>query len=57
MTSNTDAGREELINLALSIVDSESFMWLMMGSNHPDLHIARLRELYMTYRNAGGGFQ
>jgi hypothetical protein len=39
---------------ALAIVSSEAFMWLMVGANHPELHLRDLREGYREYQAAGG---
>lgn len=39
---------------AVAIVSSESFMWLMVGSNHVESNLAQLREGYAEYRSAGG---
>lgn len=40
--------------IAVAIVSSEPFMWLMAGSNHTEMQIAALRSLYAEYQKAGG---
>ena len=42
--------------IAQAICDSESFMWLMAGSNYVELHLENLREAYNSYVKAGGGY-
>lgn len=42
--------------IALEIANSESLMWLMVGANHPEAHLAALRPAYQAYREAGGGY-
>ena len=41
---------------AQEICDSEAFMWLMAGANHPEMHLDVLREAYDRYRELGGGY-
>lgn len=41
--------------IAVSIVSSEAFLWLMVGSNHADMQIAIIREkMWPEYLKAGG---
>lgn len=40
--------------VAVDIVSSEPFMWLMVGSNHVELHLSALRPAFDLYRSAGG---
>ena len=39
---------------ALAIVQSEAFMWLMVGANHPEAHLSVLRGAWDQYRAVGG---
>lgn len=39
---------------AIAIVSSESFMWLMAGSNFVESNLSNLREAYAEYQAAGG---
>lgn len=50
--SNVDSATADA--LALAIVKSEAFMWLMAGSAHADIQLAIVREMYRRYRDAGG---
>ena len=40
--------------IAMMIMQSEPFMWLMAGSNHQDSQIAMLRPAWEAYKDAGG---
>jgi hypothetical protein len=40
--------------IAMAVLTSEPFMWLMAGSDHQDYQIDRLRPLWDRYRAAGG---
>jgi hypothetical protein len=43
--------------IAEVICDSEAFMWLMAGSNHTELQLSVLREIWREhYLPAGGGY-
>jgi hypothetical protein len=47
----------KLNEVARAICDSEAFMWLMVGANHPDSHIELLRGIWREhYAPAGGGY-
>lgn len=43
-----------LAQYALAVVQSEPFLWLMSGSNHPYLQIEALRPAWEAYKAAGG---
>jgi hypothetical protein len=47
---------EVLDDIARAICDSEAFMWLMVGANHPDAHLMALRGAWTAYHEAGGGY-
>ncbi len=36
--------------LAKQIVESDAFMWLMAGANHPESHLNALRPAYREYK-------
>jgi hypothetical protein len=40
--------------IANEIMSSESFMWLMVGANHPESHCANLRNAWAAWKEAGG---
>jgi hypothetical protein len=40
--------------IANGIMASESFMWLMVGANHPESHCANLRNAFKAWRDNGG---
>lgn len=40
--------------IAHAAFKSEAMMWLMAGSNHSEVQLARLREYWNLYREAGG---
>lgn len=40
--------------IAMHIVESEPFTWLMVGSNHPGTHIEQLKRAWVAWRLAGG---
>lgn len=42
--------------LAEQILNSESFMWLMSGSDHAPAWVEAIRPAYNNYRELGGGF-
>ncbi len=42
--------------IALAICNSESFMWLMVGSNHQELQLKNLRRAWSAFLGAGGGW-
>lgn len=44
-------------SLAQAICDSEQMMWLMAGSNYPEMHLADLRRAYREYVASGGGYR
>ena len=48
---NNEAERNRIAN---GIMASESFMWLMVGANHPESHCANLRNAFKAWRDAGG---
>jgi hypothetical protein len=39
---------------AAMILESESFLWLMVGSNHTEHHLECLRPIWREYIAAGG---
>jgi hypothetical protein len=47
----TDPTKEEIAN---EILGSESFMWLMAGSNHVESHLEAIRPAYAAWKAAGG---
>ena len=49
--------REKPINaIPRAICNSESFMWLMAGSNHSEMQLNALRPVWAEYCNVGGGW-
>jgi DNA polymerase IIIc chi subunit len=48
--------RDERDDLARAICNSEAFMWLMVGANHPEAHRMALRDAWRAYSQAGGGW-
>lgn len=44
----------EQAEIAMRVMRSEPFMWLMVGSGHPEAQLAALRPLWKAYRAAGG---
>lgn len=40
--------------IALAVMQSEAMLWLMVGSNHVDAHLANLRHAWEAYIEAGG---
>lgn len=44
----------EQAEMAMRVMRSEPFMWLMVGSGHPEAQLAALRPLWNAYRDAGG---
>ena len=53
----TTCQTEKLNDVARAICDSEAFMWLMVGANHPDSHLELLRKIWREhYLPAGGGY-
>jgi hypothetical protein len=40
--------------IAMEIVESEEFLWLMAGSNHIDIHLQSLKPAYKAWQEAGG---
>lgn len=51
-----DDRKPERDRMARRIVDSEPFMWLMLGSNHTEIQMKRLREAYAAYSELDGGY-
>ena len=51
-----DERADPLNFISRAICNSESFMWLMVGSNHQDLQLAALRPAWVAFRVAGGGW-
>lgn len=51
MNSNEDKAK-----IALDILESEPFAWLMVGSNHTDMQLAALRPAWEKYVELGGGY-
>lgn len=49
-TTDSDA----YVGAAQAIVESEEFMWLMMGSEHTDAHLRALRPAYTLWQKLGG---
>lgn len=47
---------EKQAEIALAICNSESFMWLMVGSNHQELQLKNLRPAWSAFLEAGGGW-
>jgi hypothetical protein len=52
----TDEREKPLNAIPRAICNSEPFMWLMAGSNHPEMQRAALRPAMLAYLNAGGGW-
>ena len=49
--------REKPLNaIPRAICNSESFMWLMVGSNHSEIQLDALRPAWAAFRVAGGGW-
>jgi hypothetical protein len=49
--------REKPLNaIPRAICNSESFMWLMVGSNHPEVQLKTLRAAWVVLRDEGGGW-
>ena len=44
----------EKYKIAMAIVESENFLWLMAGSNHVEAQLAGLRPAYEAWKAAGG---
>lgn len=40
--------------IAVRVLSSESFMWLMSGSNHVEAHLEALRPAWEAWLEAGG---
>lgn len=40
--------------IADDILGSESFLWLIVGANHPDTYIDALRPAFDAWKKAGG---
>lgn len=40
--------------IALEIVESEPFTWLMVGSNHVESNLQALKPAYQAWKEAGG---
>ena len=40
--------------IAMEIVESEEFLWLMAGANHVDIHLQALKPAYKAWQEAGG---
>lgn len=45
----------ELDKIARAICDSEAFMWLMVGSNHPEAQLSVLRQIWREHYIVNGG--
>lgn len=45
---------DELDRIRRGILESEAFMWLMVGANHEDAHLAMLRPAWKRYVELGG---
>lgn len=52
---NTDLDAEKA-RIAISILESEPFAWLMVGSNHTEMQLAALRPAWEAYVQMGGGY-
>lgn len=50
----SDRPTPEAIDIALDVMESEPMLWLMAGSGHPEMQLARLRDAWNVYREAGG---
>lgn len=50
------ANKERADKIAREICDSDAFMWLMVGSNHTESHLASLRDAWSAYTKTGGGY-
>lgn len=48
---------EKLNSLARDFCDSEQLMWIMCGSNYPEVHLDDLRRAYRSYVECGGGYK
>ena len=51
LIKDKEAERNRIAN---GIMASESFMWLMVGANHPESHCANLRNAFKAWRDNGG---
>jgi hypothetical protein len=40
--------------IALEMIESEQFTWLMVGSNHVEANLKALRPAYEAWKEAGG---
>ena len=58
MSSYVEDDRKNLRDqIARKICDSEAFMWLVVGSNHPEMWLKLLREHYAPlYHEVDGGY-
>lgn len=43
--------------IAKAIVESEAFMWLMVGANHPDAHLDALRPAHAVLHRLRAGWE
>lgn len=50
----TDKPTQEAIDIALDVMESEPMLWLMAGSNHPEMQLQILRDAWRAYCEAGG---
>ena len=53
--SNSDLSRKRT-QIALDICNSESFMWLMVGSNHVEGQLESLRSAWKAFCDVNGGW-
>ena len=53
MNTNLNA---EKAQIAIDILESEPFAWLMVGSNHTETQLAALRPAWKAYVQMGGGY-
>jgi hypothetical protein len=53
VNTNSDA---EKTRIAVEILESEPFAWLMVGSNHTETQLAALRPAWAAYVRLGGGY-
>lgn len=45
---------KESDKIAIEMIRSEAFTWLMVGANHPEAHLSALREAWDKWIDSGG---
>lgn len=56
MAAEKDVDVQAIRESARDIVDSEAFMWMMVGASHAEAHLETLRDKYQRYWDLGGGY-